>query len=107
MTHGTAWEQYATMRDALNATGKLPRYRWCLGLHSHHLGCILLKIPAVPLTGRPIYYSITQALPFNDGLERREYIHSTALVGGGRPLLPPPSVLPADGNGLLPTTVVV
>jgi alpha-galactosidase len=40
VTHGTAWEQYSRMRDALNATG------------------------------RPIYYSITQALPFNDGSDR-------------------------------------
>lgn len=36
-THGTVWEQYARMRDALNATG------------------------------RPIYYSITQALEWSDG----------------------------------------
>jgi hypothetical protein len=36
-THGTVWEQYARMRDALNATGK------------------------------PIYFSITQALPWTEG----------------------------------------
>jgi alpha-galactosidase len=36
-THGTVWEQYAKMRDALNKTG------------------------------RPIYYSITEAVPFDDG----------------------------------------
>jgi hypothetical protein len=35
-THGTVWEQYSRMRDALNATG------------------------------RPIYYSITQSVPFED-----------------------------------------
>jgi hypothetical protein len=39
-THGTMWEQYARMRDALNATG------------------------------RPIYFSITQAEAFPDGHPR-------------------------------------
>ena len=38
-THGSVWEQYARMRDALNATG------------------------------RHIYFSITEAVPFTDGHE--------------------------------------
>ena len=37
VTHGSVWQQYAKMRDALNATG------------------------------RPIYYSITQGVIYNDG----------------------------------------
>ena len=36
-THGTVWEQYARMRDALNNTGK------------------------------PIYFSVTEAVPWHDG----------------------------------------
>ena len=40
VTHGTVWEQYARMRDGLNATG------------------------------RPIYFSITQALSLTDGHPR-------------------------------------
>jgi len=36
-THGTVWQQYSRMRDALN------------------------------ITGRPIYYSVTQAVPWTDG----------------------------------------
>lgn len=43
-THGTVWEQYERMRDALNATG------------------------------RPIYYSITQTVKFDDG-EARARMH--------------------------------
>ena len=39
-THGTVWEQYARMRDALNAS--------------------------TSKTGRPIYYSITGIVPYND-----------------------------------------
>ena len=40
VTHGSVWQQYAKMRDALNATG------------------------------RPIYYSITQGVIYNDGPKR-------------------------------------
>ena len=48
-THGSIWDQYARMRDALNKTG------------------------------RPIYYSITGIVPYNDAWP------SMHCIGDGRP----------------------
>ena len=52
-THGSVWEQYAKMRDALNATG------------------------------RPIWYMITQIVDYNDGRDVMHCIHPTPGCQGG------------------------
>ena len=51
-THGTVWEQYARMRDALNATG------------------------------RAIYYSITGIVPYNDAQPNMHCIKPNKNGGG-------------------------
>lgn len=63
-THGSVWDQYARMRDALNATG------------------------------RQIYFSITEALPYSDG-------HSAMHCYGDNVF----TLFPWVSSGLDPTTV--
>ena len=56
-THGSIWEQYARMRDALNAS--------------------------TAKTGRPIYYSITGIVPYNDAQPNMHCIRTNPKTGGG------------------------
>eukprot|EP01052_Picozoa_sp_SAG31_P028708 SAG31_NODE_2794_length_5083_cov_2.714687_2_plen_398_part_00 len=51
-THGTVWEQYSRMRDALNATG------------------------------RPMWYMITQILDYNDGRDAMHCVRPRPAGGG-------------------------